>query len=98
MLRWTPPFKLICNTHSNHAHLLCNVGLILIYAMIEKKKADVEWIIYNNIINLVEPTKGLWFLAIITKLCTQFGVDLEKNKERIKVGLAITAMASTDAP
>lgn len=40
------------------------------YTMVERIKADVGWIIYNNIINSLGPTKGHWFSAIITKLCT----------------------------
>lgn len=57
---------------------------------------DVGWIIYNNIIDLVRPLKGLWSLAIITQLCIQSGVRVEKNEKKIKTRLAISLKTSTD--
>lgn len=91
---WTPQFKFICNrlittTHTSHVTMDC---VILFYEMIEKK-VDAWWIIYNNIIS-VGPTKGLWFPTIITKLSTMLGVPIDKNEEKVKVGLAITTKAS----
>lgn len=68
---------------------------ILLCVMIEKRKVDARWNIYNNIIDLVRPLKGIWFPAIITQLYIQFGVKVEKNEKKIKVGLVISAMALT---
>lgn len=66
--------------------------------MVEKKKVNVGWILYNNIIDSVGPTKGLWFPAIIKKLCIQSGVLVDKNEEKVKAGLAINAKASANGP
>lgn len=64
----------------------------------KKRKLDARYIIYNNIIDLVGPSKVLWFPAIITKLCTQYGVGNEKNEEKVKVGLPIIARSSIGVP
>lgn len=66
--KWTPLFKLICNKliltmHTTHITL---DKAILIYSMIEKRKVDVGWTIYNNMIDSIKPSKDLWFRAIIT--------------------------------
>lgn len=59
--------KLIPTTHTSHVTL---DRVTLHYAMIKIKKDDVGWIIFNNILESYNPTKGLWFPSIITKLCT----------------------------
>lgn len=56
LLSWTPLFKLICSrliatTHTLHVEL---DRAILLYTMIEKKKPDAGWIIFN-ILELVDP-------------------------------------------
>lgn len=71
---------------------------ILLYFMVKKKKVDAWWIIFNNILESVGPTKGLWFPAIITKLCIQYGVKVDNNEKRIKARLAITARVSNKSP
>lgn len=65
--------------------------------MIVKRKVDARWIIYNNIIDSVKPSKGRWLPAIITQLCIQ-SIGVERNEKKIKVGLAISAKASLDTP
>lgn len=100
MPSWKSLFKLVCNrlipiTHTSYVTL---DQAILLYAIIEKKKVNTEWIIYNNNIDSIGPNKGLWLATIITKLYAQSGVDNEKNEESINVGLAIIAKASTNAP
>lgn len=97
---WTPLFNLVCSkliltTHTSHVTL--DIG-ILMYAMIEKMKVDARWIIYNNIIDSLRPSKGLWFLTIITQLGIQSKVEVERNEENIKAGLAISTKASTKGP
>lgn len=55
----------------------------------------VGWIICNNIIESVWPSKGLWFPATVTQLSIQSGMEVEKNEVKIKARLAITTRAST---
>lgn len=62
-------------THISHATL---DKAVLLYAMIKKKKVDAGWIILNNMIDSVKPTKILWFRAIITQLCSKTIVEVEK--------------------
>lgn len=64
-----------------------------------EKKVDVGWIIYtsDNILESVRSSKGIWFLPIITELCTHLGVIVDKNEKKTKVRRAITARALTDA-
>lgn len=47
-------------------------------------------------IDSVIASKALWF--IITQLCRIVGVEVAKNKERLKAGLAITTRVLDDAP
>lgn len=91
-------FKFICSrliptTHTPPSHVTLDRA-ILLYAMIEKKKVNARWIIYNNINTSVVPSKGRWILA---KLYTHSRVSIDKNEE-VKVGLTITAKASTEGP
>lgn len=50
--------KLIPTTHTSHIPL---DRAIMLYAIIGKRKVDTQWIIYNNIIDSVKPSKGLKF-------------------------------------
>lgn len=70
---------------------------VQLYAMKQKKKVDAGWIILN-MIDSVKPSKALWFAAIITQLCTNARVEVEKNEERITTGLAFLARALDEAP
>ena len=54
----------------------------LLLAMIEKREVDAGWIIYNNLLESSGAGKGLWFPAIITKLCVQAGLKVEKEEEK----------------
>lgn len=92
--------KLICNKliPTKHTFHITFDRAILLYAMIWKIKVDAGWITYNNIINSVKLSKGLWCPPIITLLWIQSGVGVEKHEEKIMIGLAISAKASTDRP
>lgn len=94
--KWTPLFKRICSRliPTTHTSQITLDRAILLYAMIEKRKVDAAWIIYN-IIDLVKPSMGLSFPALITKLCINVRIEVTKNEEKLKVGLAIFAKAST---
>lgn len=66
--RWIPLFKLICSrliatTLTSHATF---DRVVLLYAMIQNIKANAKWIILNNMIDSIKPSKALWFLSIIT--------------------------------
>lgn len=89
--KWIPLFKLICNIliptmHSSHITL---DRAILLYTMIEMRKVDDGWIIYNNMIDFIKPFERFWFPAVITQLYVNASVGVAKNEEKIKVGLAI---------
>lgn len=98
--RWTPLFKLICNRliATSHTSYIALDRAILLYAMIERRKVDAPWIIHNNMIDSIKSLKGLWFTVVITQLCINDNVEVTKNKEKIKVGLVISAKASSNAP
>lgn len=63
-----------------------------------QNKVNAGWIILNNMIDSVKPSKALWFPAIIKQLYINVRVEVGKGKERIKVELAISARAFDEAP
>lgn len=97
--KWTSLFKLICCIliHTKHTSLVTLDRAILLDTMIEKRRVDASWIIYNNMIDYVKPSKGLWFPAVITQQCIDAGVEVPKSEEKVKVGLAISAKMLEEA-
>lgn len=96
-LKWTPLFKLICNrliatTHNSHITL---DRAILLYAVIEKKRVDAGWNIFNNMIDSVKLSKGFLFPAMVTDLCINAEVEVVKNEKKVKAGFAISTKVST---
>lgn len=47
---------------------------------------------------MFKPSKGLWFPAIITKLCSKAGVGIGKDEEIIKPGCPITSRKEEESP
>lgn len=66
--------------------------------MIDRTKVDASWIIHNNMIDSVKPSKGLWFTIVITQLCINDDVEVAKNEEKVKGGLVITTKPLSNAP
>lgn len=54
--------------------------------MIENMKVDAGWIIFNNMIDFVKTSKGLWFPAMITQLYINASVEVAKNEEKSTQG------------
>lgn len=73
----TPLFKLVCyrlipTTHTFHITL---DSAIFLYTIIQKRKVDTGWIIYNIMINSVKPYNGLCFF-FITQSHIQDGMEV----------------------
>ncbi|PIN02048.1 hypothetical protein CDL12_25440 [Handroanthus impetiginosus] len=57
---------------------------LLLYCIMTGKVIDIGKIISDSIIQSANSTRdGLWFLSLITKLCTRAGVKWDKNEELI---------------
>lgn len=81
--------------HTSHVTLDNDV---LLNAMIKKKSVDAGWIIFNNMIYKVRPSKALWFPTITIELCMEARVKTSKNEERIKLGMAISVKVLDELP
>lgn len=58
---------------------------ILLHAMIEKRRVDVGWIVFNNMVDSVKPSKSFSFPpALITQLCIDTSIEVTRNEEKVK--------------
>lgn len=47
-------------------------------------KINIGQLIYDQLMQAVKSSKGLWFPALVTKLCKNAGVKIGQGEERIK--------------
>lgn len=62
---------------------------ILLSSIVNRMKIDATRMIYNQVLESTKPSKGLWFLALITKICTKGEVTTGQEEERLKPSMPI---------
>lgn len=52
---------------------------------------DTGWLIYNKMLDVMNPLKPLWFPVMVTIIYTDARVEIAEDKERVKDGMTNSA-------
>lgn len=84
--KWVVPlFNLICwrLIPTAYTSKVTLDRVVLLFAIIKKIEVDAGHLTHNQILVVVKPSKGIWFLALIKKFCKNVG---SREKKELNLG------------